>query len=1477
MSAGQGIGAGAGAILGALVLAPLTAGASIGALATLTSGQIIGGVALGASLGSSLGGLIDPPRPRSARSQHEILQVGYNTFAHDVPVPICFNLGRINGNVMFQGNTSGRVEVVGQDTYGSGKQEQTVDVQQVVYYADFVIGLCAGPIRRARRVWRDQEDISDQEGSLFEIRLGTDDEEVPSLVRDAANAPADPVPWRKTAKLLWSGKLGEVNQLPQVEVEVEGPDPKRTGSGSCVAGLPANAGAISYDELTDQVVVVDDDRRIVGMARDGSAVQECLVPLGRGAPLDRAFYDGRIDRVVGIYRTTGGVRTWVLGRWGYLADSDWVTFDSTHPALTGEIRAAAPDPEQEAMWLVVRAQDGDVWLVQLSLETGSFDALRLATSDGDQWDVRGMVFEIDTRTFHVLYLQGADLRIRRFRLKGATAQTTQTEEMKVYFAWRDPIGLALHGELYTVFDASSETPLHQFDWGATADRFVRGVRSDLSQFNVLGVEGIALWLEAEQLRATYSADQAVAAWQDRGPLALTTAQFESSRRPILKNGARNGYAALRFDGQNDRLDVQGPVIDHQAVTMFIVAQPSAISGSQLRALLCTDDEQAGDETHWLAFGGGPGLVAWTGEVSASLVAADQAVNEWAVWTIVGRPQGLTRWKNGRLDGTAAHAAGGGLHYVTRIGGQFSGTGGAAFQGDLAELLIFDRALGDSEREQIAFYLRRKYAIAFGGSAEYQYLLEGAKLNYRHPAAFWYAAPLHQMLVLERYDGSWQLLMCQWDGSNWASLTQTNYAWTRYDEDSSAAGVLGMVLSSEQPEEWSMNLPARCVPLAMLDRLSGYCNRPVDQRFYDVDQIAFGPALRIDYQLQTVRSSEEILREMLTAINAFMFEYAGELHILCEGMGSPIEARFDIENIVPETLSRQEIAAENRHNDIRVRFLDLGNDWKSAIAPFVADWEIQEGLQRRPRQFDAIACIRPRQAAYLAQAAVLSSVLRRHVAKFETGIAGIALMPLSKVTLTWEEHGWFDKKFLIAGVTITPRGNVQVSLIEALANVPSWPAYPLQKPDASVLAQLGAVLRGAARVDVIEDNLSPQLWLFASAPDDAGAWSYLRWMIRWVQSATPGAVAYPGPFAFSATVPFLFASSTHFSPSGILVDSITSATALAIRIGAISGQIPEGSMPLILVDREMPAAQFVNTHGDGKYERMGYVSQQSQYAIERVSYGSDALVTVTRGGVGAGTHTIVDVAIMGIYVRQVDVAGATTAPVLYFGDPGGYQSVGEPWDDPAGEMYLLLRPASFNAGLKPGANALFVRVYGDPTDLAQDGANLGIELSYSAGGGEWKKFDRVIDDTNGFSRHGYISWDQPTDWTPSGQWGPGTDYAGLGSLNGGVPFGIRIRITAPLGTAVARTVRMGCSPNPPSGAAGVTPSPLNNFPPAVPVCRRCPIVYWVVPNATTVYPFLAAENGFTLDVTPQPVGPRGQSLPIDQLPHDQHQIKHLVTG
>ena len=201
--------------------------------------------------------------------------------------------------------------------------------------------------------------------------------------------------------------------------------------------------------------------------------------------------------------------------------------------------------------------------------------------------------------------------------------------------------------------------------------------------------GMALWVKADA-GVTVDESGIVSAWADQSDKQNHLVQTTTTQRPVRVDDGLNGLPVLHFDGTSDFLKFTTRLTAIR--TVFWVAKDSATTSSTPYLL----GDVASGTTQFAGGTGAPGSI-WSASASASVTGGQTFLNGVAVnGMTTPRPQSMSVISLVTTGNVASDAFG-----TYRGAGNF-------WWGDLAEMIIYERAVTDSERTQIEAYLAQKY-------------------------------------------------------------------------------------------------------------------------------------------------------------------------------------------------------------------------------------------------------------------------------------------------------------------------------------------------------------------------------------------------------------------------------------------------------------------------------------------------------------------------------------------------------------------------------------------------------------------------------------------------------------------------------------------------------------------------------------------------------------------------------------------------
>ena len=225
------------------------------------------------------------------------------------------------------------------------------------------------------------------------------------------------------------------------------------------------------------------------------------------------------------------------------------------------------------------------------------------------------------------------------------------------------------------------------------------------------LDDLVLWLNAGE--GITIEDGKVSRWEDLSGQG-NHATAEGDNRPTYNTsvGELNDQPAVCFDGIDTWLDA-GEKIEPDEITMIAVFKPVDFTSNFQRII----SRRSTTEGYMLSFGTGDDsdrmrtIIATDAD---NFVRADGSyLEENSPYLVVGTwdTSDLKMYLNGALDASAPGS--GSITYKTDIslgiGGNPSDSA-AFFNGDIAEILIFERPLDEDEREMVEAHLNEKYDI-----------------------------------------------------------------------------------------------------------------------------------------------------------------------------------------------------------------------------------------------------------------------------------------------------------------------------------------------------------------------------------------------------------------------------------------------------------------------------------------------------------------------------------------------------------------------------------------------------------------------------------------------------------------------------------------------------------------------------------------------------------------------------------------------
>ena len=224
------------------------------------------------------------------------------------------------------------------------------------------------------------------------------------------------------------------------------------------------------------------------------------------------------------------------------------------------------------------------------------------------------------------------------------------------------------------------------------------------------VAGYTAWYDASQ--EAYSNNDPVDSWTDRSANALTVSNT-LTLRPTFKTNIINGKPVIRFDGSSQFLgssgDALGTAITPSAYTIFVVFNAAAIStanGSTWDNPALVSDT-GGDEYFSINLKSTPAIFAYNWDTNDDNVS--KSISTGTNYIVQTRHESGNLYVSLNAGSESSVASGDTGDIANKL---YVGVGNSIrfFQGDIAEIIIYNTALSTSDIALNYSYLNGKYAV-----------------------------------------------------------------------------------------------------------------------------------------------------------------------------------------------------------------------------------------------------------------------------------------------------------------------------------------------------------------------------------------------------------------------------------------------------------------------------------------------------------------------------------------------------------------------------------------------------------------------------------------------------------------------------------------------------------------------------------------------------------------------------------------------
>jgi hypothetical protein len=225
-----------------------------------------------------------------------------------------------------------------------------------------------------------------------------------------------------------------------------------------------------------------------------------------------------------------------------------------------------------------------------------------------------------------------------------------------------------------------------------------GAAAPFTPIDPTSIAGLQTWLKADAIGGLADGDP-VTTWEDSHTSNNDATQSTAAAKPTYQTGEQNGLAVVRFDGTDDVMTVSGITNNDAARTIFVVAKQAANTANKILWSLATTDA--------MVYNNGAG--AWRYADTPQVNFGGTTTN----WSVVCVRYNSAASADAFIDtGTATNfdpndAFQSGTGQTLKLG---STSGIWFWNGDMAEILVYDSALSEGDRGDVRDYLRDKWGL-----------------------------------------------------------------------------------------------------------------------------------------------------------------------------------------------------------------------------------------------------------------------------------------------------------------------------------------------------------------------------------------------------------------------------------------------------------------------------------------------------------------------------------------------------------------------------------------------------------------------------------------------------------------------------------------------------------------------------------------------------------------------------------------------
>lgn len=230
------------------------------------------------------------------------------------------------------------------------------------------------------------------------------------------------------------------------------------------------------------------------------------------------------------------------------------------------------------------------------------------------------------------------------------------------------------------------------------------------QFTPKQLSGLVVWLKADSITAANNSQ--VSSWSDSSGNGNTASQSTVSRQPVYISAAVNSRPALRFNGVNQLIISNSSSTQlSQDLSIFIAFNVTQLG---VRQDLLTRAHNAEFRIGYIVESSPYGVLWFHGNGSSFVQSTLRSAltTGWKTLSIIrdNTSKRYTSYLNGQSPQISSYSlAPAATTNVLTVGGRANGSS-ESLRGDMAEVIIYNRALSDSDRTKVEAYLSQKYGL-----------------------------------------------------------------------------------------------------------------------------------------------------------------------------------------------------------------------------------------------------------------------------------------------------------------------------------------------------------------------------------------------------------------------------------------------------------------------------------------------------------------------------------------------------------------------------------------------------------------------------------------------------------------------------------------------------------------------------------------------------------------------------------------------